>query len=82
MERVANNPEDGQKEILFSHAQVKRFRENYICSCSSKSFRCVLLSKKIYQQTEIRVSQKYMHASTLILYAYQLVLGVKCIPSN
>lgn len=33
METVANNPEDGQTEILFSHAQVERFRENYICSC-------------------------------------------------
>lgn len=43
METVANNPEDGQTEILFSHAQVERFRENYICSCLmrislSKSF--------------------------------------------
>lgn len=57
METVANNPEDGQTEILFSHAQVERFRENYICSCLMQYFTI----KKFNQQTAGRVPQKYKH---------------------
>lgn len=68
VKRVANNSEDGRKKILFSHAQVERFRENYICSCSSPSFWCFVI-KKVYQQTVRRVPEKYMHLH--ILYAYQ-----------
>lgn len=56
METVANNPEDGQTEILFSHAQVERFRENYICSCLMH-----FTIKKFNQQTAGRVPQMYKH---------------------
>lgn len=56
METVANNPEDGQTEILFSHAQVERFRKNYICSCLMH-----FTIKKFNQQTAGRVPQKFKH---------------------
>lgn len=56
METVANNPEDGQTEILFSHAQVERFRENYVCSCLMH-----FTIKNFNQQTAGRVPQKYKH---------------------
>lgn len=48
METVANNPEDGQTEILFSHAQVERFRENYICSCLMR----ISLSKSLISKLQ------------------------------
>lgn len=56
METVANNLEDGQTEILFSHAQVERFRENYICSCLMH-----FTIKSFILQTARRVPQKYKH---------------------
>lgn len=61
METVANNPEDGQTEILFSHAQVERFRENYICSC------LISLSKVL--SANCKKSASKVQAFTLILYA-------------
>lgn len=62
METVANNPEDGQTEILFSHAQVERFRENYICSCLMH-FTIKVLS------ANCKKSASTVQAFTLILYA-------------
>lgn len=63
METVANNPEDGQTEILFSHAQVERFRENYICSCLMR----ISLSKVL--SANCKKSASKVQAFTLILYA-------------
>lgn len=69
METVANNPEDGQTEILFSHAQVERFRENYICSClmhfTIKSF----ISKLQEECLKVQAFTLILYA-VLILYAY------------
>lgn len=62
METVENNPEDGQTEILFSHAQVERFRENYICSCLMH-FTTKFLS------ANCKKSASKVQAFTLILYA-------------
>lgn len=63
METVANNPEDGQTEILFSHAQVERLRENYICSCLMR----ISLSKVL--SANCKKSASKVQAFTLILYA-------------
>lgn len=63
METVANNPEDGQTEILFSHAQVERFRENYICSC------LMHFTIKKFKSANCRKSASKVQAFTLILYA-------------
>lgn len=74
METVANNPEDGQTEILFSHAQVERFREKYICSClmhfTIKNF-ISKLQEECLKSTSIYSD---LICSTYFLYAYNQYL--------
>lgn len=62
METVANNPEDGQTEILFSHAQVERFRENYMQLFDAFHYQKLL-------SANCKKSASKVQAFTLILYA-------------
>lgn len=70
METVANNPEDGQTEILFSHAQVERFRENYICSCLMR----ISLSKSLISKLQEECLKSTSIYSDLICSTYFVYL--------